>query len=312
MGTPSFGLLPGNNAPPPPVFAGNNPTGGLVNNNKGVNTNFPNYPMFGNPHTTGVVSPMSNMPAFSATNMQGLSTGLAGPLSGMPGNPGDHLYKELVRAYGKGTGASLFQMLTAGQFNPQTASAFLNAMQPGVARGESSLLNAFGAEGSRFGSAAGLGLGDYESQVNLNEQQTLASLYMNAQQEQLSLLSGILPTLHQEEADSGGGIFGDILGGLEIAGGIAMEFVPGLQVPGAGLISGGVGTLSGSNKGSGGSKTSAPTMQMPQYGNGNYDIGKLGGTPPFLATQQSERDFWETYDLNQLTASAGDILGGNL
>ena len=29
MGTPAFGLMPGNNATPPPLFAGNNPTGGV-------------------------------------------------------------------------------------------------------------------------------------------------------------------------------------------------------------------------------------------------------------------------------------------
>ncbi len=306
MGSPTFGMMPGNNAPPPPVFAGNNPTGGAFNfggtTSKG-GMGMPTYPLFGMPsHASPNVSPMANNPVFGAGGMQGLNTGLGASLTGQPGNPGDHLYKELTRAYGKGTGAALFNQLVGGFFNPQVASSFLNAMQPGIARGEQSLLNSFGAEGSRFGSASALGLGDYESQVNLNEQQTLASMYMQAQQEQLSLEGSILPTLHQEEADSGGGFWHDLLGGLEIAGGVALDFVPGMQGIGTALAAGGIGTLSGGGK----SPNAAP-----------ISIGTIpGSTPPFFPsssgltnTQQSEIDFWNQYDMSQLESSGGDALG---
>src|SRR5258706_1466158 len=191
MGSPSFGLPTSNNNAPMPVPGNTNPTG----TNKGVGfggVSFPQYPVFGAPPSSPVF-PSANTGTFSSGGMNGLSSGIW-----PTGHAGDQLYSELSKAYGPGVAGELASILSKGLFNPEVASSFLNAMQPGIARGEASILNAFGTEGSRFGSAAALGLGDYQSQVNLNEQQTLAGMFENAQGQELGVLSGILPTLHAE------------------------------------------------------------------------------------------------------------------
>ena len=164
-----------------------------------------------------------------------LSSGITLPIGNDPNNPlWSQLANSLGKAYGPGMGDMLYQMLTTGLFNPQVAASFLNAMQPGVAQGQASVLNSFGDEGSRFGSAAALGLGNYESQVNLNEQSTLAGLYENAQSQQLNLLENVLPTLHSEKSNSGSWI-DDLLGGLEVAGSIAgAPFTGGMSLAGLG------------------------------------------------------------------------------
>jgi hypothetical protein len=197
MASPSFGLT-GNNAPLPPQ--GNwNPTG----TNTGVSMNSGGnqpYPMFGAPSGTSSVTPSSNAPLWSGT-----SGGLSDLSSGFTGNQvPQNLLNELNQTYGSGMGNEINNLLTNGLFNPQIAAAFLNAMGPGNAQGLASVQNSFGAEGSRFGSAAALGIGNYESQVNLNEQSTLAGMYENAQTEQLQLLTNLMGPLQETHADQGG------------------------------------------------------------------------------------------------------------
>jgi|SRR5215831_5677829 len=319
MASPTFGLFGGGNgAPNPPVFAGTNPTGGSTNINSTQGSTFPNFGLFNGftPNTgpfgiTGGPNPLFNGGAGSP--LASLSTGFGDPY----GN--GNMLREFQRAYGKGTGALLNNIMTKGLFNPQVAAAFLNAMQPGIARGEGNILNAFGAEGSRFGSAAALGLGDFESQVNLNENQTLASMYMQAQQEQLGLLNNSMSTLHAEEANSGG-FWSDLLGGLEIAGGIiGAPFTGGATLP---LVGAGIGTLSsGLSHGSsgGGGSNSGLMSGISGFGklfnNGNQSnnqdnnaavgdyLGSLGGY-----NFNGSQDFWDTYSRDQLTGSAGDAI----
>lgn len=312
MGSPTFGMLPGNNAPQPFSFAGNNPTGGLTNNgNKGANSNFPNFPMF-SPMASPTVSPSASMPLFSPSNMQGLSTGIGSEIQGTP--QGANLYKELVRSYGKGMGDVLFKQLSGGFFNPQTASAFLNAMQPSINKGAGDILSSFGSEGSRFGSAAAYGEGTFLSQANLNEQQTLATMYMNAQQEQMQLEGNLLPTLQKENANSGGGIWGDVLGGLEIAGGIAADvFTAGAATPlTIGLIGSGVNTIAHSNSGG----SNGGSNPNPMLGIGGMNPMQAG-TPPFFPTNNtsypgaSDVAFWQQYDEQQLSSSGGNSLFGS-
>jgi hypothetical protein len=285
MGALPFPGMESNNAPLPISGGFGNPTGVNPGGSKLNNTSaptllgptaFPSFPSFGPiqspaassrvasatglPLPTGVnpTAPTANAPVFGSTNLQGLSGGLNTQLTGQPGNPGDKLYKQLVGAYGSGAGASIFDLLTNGTFNPQVAAAFLNAMQPGIQRGESDILGAFGDSGSRFSSGASLGLGDYLSQVNLNEQSTLASLYEQSQNQELSLLQNILPTLHAEHANSGG-ILGDILGGLEIAGGLAAApFTGGASLP---LVGAGVGTVTGQGGGGGNQQNTTAALQ---------------------------------------------------
>jgi hypothetical protein len=201
-------------------------------------------PVLGQP--AGVTTPSSNTSPFGTSNIAGLNSGLTAGAN-MP-----QLSYQLDKAYGSGTGSLLSSILSGGLFNPGIAQAMLAAMQPGINQGEASLQQAFGAEGSRFGSADALGLGNYLSQVNLNEQSTLANMFQTSQGEELNLLQNLLPTIHQEKADSGG-ILSDILGGLETVGGIASAFIPGAQGLAPGLISGGIGNIVKGNQGPGNS-----------------------------------------------------------
>jgi hypothetical protein len=206
-----------NNAPLPIPGGYGNPTG--------ANTGSP-FPSFSG--TTG--QPFPTMPAYNAgtytgTNLGGLNSGLGFQWGK---DYGSDIYNRLGTAYGKGPGQLLGNILSGGLFNPQVAAAFLNAQQPGIARGEANIQNAFGDAGARFSSAAALGMGDYESQVQLNQQQMLASLFENAQGQELSLLSGLLPTLHQERADEGG-FLNKLLGGIGSIAGLATKFIPGMS-----------------------------------------------------------------------------------
>lgn len=289
-----FFNTPNNNGPLPPMPM-NNPTGGLYNFGGESGSSFPSYNL--NPSESS--GPMANMPMFS-----GASGGLANMSSGFnfwgQGDLETNLYNSVGKAYGKGMGALIGHDLTAGFFNPTVAASYLNAMQPAYNKGMGDIQASFGAEGSRFGSAAALGEGNYASQFGLNEQQTLASMYMQAQQMQLNLLDSILPTMHSERANSGG-VLSDILGGLEVVGGaIAAPFTGGATIP---LIGAGIGTIAGGNRGGGGSQT--PSIAPYQIPSANPNTT----TPPFFPTSpQNNQNIWQMYDLNQLTGSAGDAI----
>jgi len=222
-----------NNAPQPIPGGWGNPTGANTGGNSS-SMPFPTMPSYG--------APSYNVGSY------GTGAGLAGLSSGFSTNdPGrtQNLYNYLGKAYGKGPGQLLGNMITQGLFDPKIAAAFLNAQAPGIARGEAGIQSSFADAGARFSSAAALGLGDFHSQVQLNQQQTLASLFENAQKEQLDLLSGVLPSIHQERADEGG-FLGDILGGLEIAGGIGVDMFTG-GLGGNSLIGSGFGQIAGAN-----------------------------------------------------------------
>lgn len=308
MASPTFGLFGGNGAPPPPVFMGTNPTGG----NRGSGTEgstFPSFGLFNNPNTTGITGPMANAPVFSGT-----SGGLANMSSGF-GDPfgQGNMLREFQRAYGKGTGDLLAQMMSQGLFNPQTAAAFLNAMQPGINRGEANLSSMFGAEGSRFGSAAALGMGDFLSQANLNEQQTLASMFMQAQQEQLGLLENTLPTLHTEEANQGGW-WKDVVGGLEAAAGVAAApFTGGASLA---LTASGMGSILGnSNSGGGGSTGGNPFMSLQglfKNKNASQNPMEIPSSVDWSAVPNINMlptgNFWDTYSTDTLSGSGADAI----
>lgn len=306
MGSPSFGMMPGNNAPMP-VFGGRNPTGmNYGSPGGGLNSSFPNYPMFGGSPTGigGYVTPTANMGIFgSPGGMQTMNSGFGVPYGGNDNG----LMGSLDSAYGEGTGHLLDSIFSNGLFNPQVANSFLNAMQPSYNRGVASLETAFGAEGSRFGSAAALGIGDFSSQFSLNEQQTMATMYMQAQQEQLQLLEGILPTMHAEAANSGG-IWGDVLGGLEAVGGIvAAPFTGGMSL---GLTAAGIGQIIGANSGgssgggfSGGGQQITNPYGIPGFGGGSGSYGPYNGGS---ASKNDALD-WQIMSEQQ---QAGAALGG--
>lgn len=251
-----FGIPQGthNNAPQPVPITGS--VGTNTPSSKGGGS--PSFPLFG--------SLSANNPIFGNIGISGLSSGLPGAGA---------LSKPLGSAYGSGTGNFLTSLLQNGLFNPQVASAFLNSMQSGVNSGVASLQQSFGAEGSRFGSAAALGIGDYLSQVNLNEESVMANMFLTAQGEELNLLQNLLPTIHAERANSGG-ILSDILGGAEIAGGIGSLFIPGLQGLAAPLISGGVGTVAGQGKGGGNNTTPTKMPDLsPIFNNSNSSAAQI-------------------------------------
>src|SRR5579859_7694392 len=258
----NFGSLPGNNAPMP-VFGGTNPTGMLPG---GFDTkssfNFPGYNMFGASGQPGgtspsFITPEANQGIFGPTPVSGGggNTGIQGLSSGFgTGGFDPNMLKQLQNDYGQGIGGMLAQILSGGLFNQKVADAYMNAMQPAYNRGISSTEQAFGAEGARFGSAAALGIGDFASQFTLNEQQVMANMYMQSQQEQLSLLENILPTVNKEQDNSmSSGWVSDLLGGLQIAGGVlAAPFTAGASL---GLVSSGANMIAGANSGQGGANS---------------------------------------------------------
>lgn len=326
--------IPGtsNNAPPPIPGGYGNPTGANIGVVPAIKTSGvapsggggqPLFPAYGPIGPSPTQPPAYNAPTYGGTSLQGLSSGLPG----VKGNAGS-IRNELVRAYGPGVGNLLFSVLNKGLFNPQVAAAFLNAQQPGITRGEATIEGAFGDAGARFSSAAALGIGDYQSTVQLNQQQVLASLFETAQNQELSLLTNTLSTLHTEEASSHSSIFGDIVGGLEIAGGIASEvFAPG-NPAGIGAITGGIGTLGGGGGGSsgGGSPTGGSSQtiaallkQLIASGQAKSTVTNVGGVNDPNAPGQSGGGIGSTGTIPDPIAdlqptidasSAGATLGG--
>lgn len=314
---PSADLFPmGNNAPQPIPGGYGNPTGANTGfnfgNAPGGNLPFPTMNQFGVPGQGGG-GPAYNVGAY------GTGAGLAGLSSGFSTNdPGrtQNLYNYLGKAYGKGPGQLLGNMITQGLFNPQVAAAFLNAQAPGIARGEAGIQSSFGDAGARFSSAAALGMGDFESQVQLNQQQTLAQLFENAQQQQMGLLQNVLPAIQNERANEGGWI-NDVIGGLEIGGGALVDaFTGGLG--GNSLIAGGFNKISGSGKnqqaqpggGGGGDLASVLARIMNPNNNQNvWDGGKVGGVSDPALNQPS---YMPMSTPSYLQMDAGNLWGENL
>lgn len=153
----------------------------------------------------------------SGLDLTGLITGGGGSgAAGIPNwNWGDVSRGLSQAGYKSGTADLLAQFIASGAgYNPQVAQALIAQMQPGVSRNTANIMEAFGGAGS---SAAGLALGDYMSQVQLNEGEILAGLYEQSVQNFLSVLTGAKAPPKQ-----GGGLTG-ILGSLFGAAGEAFQ-----------------------------------------------------------------------------------------
>jgi hypothetical protein len=303
MGGASFGNLPGNNAPAP-VFGGTNPTGMIPG---GYNTQnsygFPSYNMFGTSSTgsggssgnSGYVTPMADQGTYSG--IQGLTSGFGLPVNyaNDPSLADSKLTKQLGKTYGYGAGMMLGNLLENGLFNPQIAQAYMNAMQPAYNQGIGNIEQAFGAEGARFGSSAALGIGNFASQFDLNEQQTMANMYMQAQQEQLQLLESVLPTLHGEKANSGG-IGSSIIGGLAsvASGGISNA------------ISGIGNAISSMSTG-----TSPATNLSTENSTPNYTENSVSSIAANDISSMGDQDFINSWIQDYLSSTAGTSLGGD-
>jgi hypothetical protein len=113
--------------------------------------------------------------------------------------------------YKSGIANLLAQFLFSGAgYNPQVAQALIAQMQPTIARGSANIMEQFGAGGLADSSAAAIGLGDYLSQVQLNEGEILANLYEQSVQNYLNVLTGA-----KAPSKTGGGltaILGSLLG----------------------------------------------------------------------------------------------------
>lgn len=296
-----------NNAPLPIPGGYGNPTGANFGGfGSTAGQPFPTMPAYG--------GPAYNAPTFNAGNMGSLNSGLG--FQWGKGH-GSDIYNRLGTAYGKGPGELLANILSGGLYNPQVAAAFLNAQQPGIARGQANIEGAFGDAGARFSSAAAIGLGDYNSQVQLNQQQMLAQLYENAQQQELSLLQNVLPTLHQERADEGSWI-GKALGGLEAVGGvIAAPFTGGASLA---LTMDGIRRAAGGNSQAGGGGMMMPGMTgLPGFGGNTGTFGanapSFGGNPMNIGLPTTSGgmpiDPYMQPNIEQtLQMSGGDLFGG--
>jgi hypothetical protein len=169
-----------------------------------------------NPLTAGFpTSPGSAVPTFGAntgaypstTNLGGVTTG-GNPVSGV----GDITSRqqgrslgELQSMYGEGLGSLMYQFLQGGAgFNEGAVNNLLASLQPGIERGEENLMTQFSATGNRFGSGAEIGLGDYLSQVNLNEGQIVSQMYEQSIQNYLQTLTGASQESLQAKENSPG------------------------------------------------------------------------------------------------------------
>lgn len=217
----------------------------------------------------------SGMP--SNPSMSTLSTGW-GATSQFDPNMGKDISKQLGNDFGAGVGNLLASIFQNGLYNPQVADALIAAMQPQIERGLNSTEAAFGAEGARFGSAAAIGIGDYESQAVLGENQVLAGVYQQDQMAQLNLLENILPTVNKEQDNSQGTSWWQSL----LSGGVF-----GSAVANPEANSGGGGSVSPVNVGSSG--TGSPS----------------GSGVPGMSQQMMDELSMQTLD-----ASAGATLGG--
>lgn len=202
------------------------PQGGPIGIGGGTNPFLPsgatggvNMPSVSNPAASFAANSPSggvNVPGLDLTGLITGGGGAGGGATGIPNwNWGDVSRGLSQAGYKSGTADLLAQFIASGAgYNPQVAQALIAQMQPGVSRNTANIMEAFGGAGS---SAAGLALGDYMSQVQLNEGEILAGLYEQSVQNFLSVLTGA-----KAQPKQGGGLTG-ILGSLFGAAGQAFQ-----------------------------------------------------------------------------------------
>lgn len=156
-------------------------------------------------------------PPLDITSLLGLTGGGGiGPKGYPTGTIGGANFANLGKGlsgagYKDGVANLLAQFLFSGAgYNPQVAQALLAQMQPTISRGSANILEQFGSQGLGSSSAAAIGLGDYMSQVQLNEGEILSNLYEQSVQNYLTVLTGA-----KSPPKTGGGltaILGSLLG----------------------------------------------------------------------------------------------------
>lgn len=231
---------------PNPLFAGftpTNPTGSQISvpgatSSSGANPLLPSAgtstaaPTSTNPLTAGFTSSsvptfgangpgavsLTGAPTMPATNAGQAASSPIGGLSTMSPHDISKLYSGLKNTYGDGTAHAILDFLTSGAgFNQEAINNLFAAMQPQIERGTESLMNQFSTTGNRFGSSAQIGLGDYLSQVNLNEGQLESQMYEQAIQNYLGVLMGTAGAQAQTKANSPSTL-DNVLSGLQLGG----------------------------------------------------------------------------------------------
>lgn len=185
---------------------GGNPSGFNINQlptvgaqTMGTTTTQGNNPMTGAvPSGTAVVPQITSPFAFPA-NTSGTQAvpGLTPPVGQGPSSESKQSWiNQLSQGFQqagvpKALAESLAGFLAGGAgFNQNVLNEIFAAQQPGIQRSESDILEHFGSMGLGASSPAAIGLGDYLSQVNLNQGQIAAQLYEQSIQNYLSVLLG--------------------------------------------------------------------------------------------------------------------------
>jgi hypothetical protein len=200
------------------LLPGSNPSGvsialadELKNSSKGTSL-IPTTPtsassVSNNPYAGGVVPGASTTPSFpangpgatslftpGATPRTDASSAAASPIGGMnlmSKKDLSRLFDGLKKTYGDGPAHALLDFLTSGAgFNQNAINNLFAALQPQINRGTENIMEQFSALGNRFGSGAQIGLGDYLSQVNLNEGQIETQMYEEAVNKYIDVLMG--------------------------------------------------------------------------------------------------------------------------
>jgi hypothetical protein len=147
-----------------------------------------------------------------------LATGNISSLLGLNAQNNPNAAHDFVAAmhkagYSAGVAGQLWNFINSGAgYNPAVADALMAQMQPQVNRGEADIMERFGSMGMGSSSAAAIGLGDYLSQVNLNEGQVLSQLYEQSVQNYMTVLMG-------GKGNAPKGLFDNILGYMNAASG---------------------------------------------------------------------------------------------
>jgi hypothetical protein len=126
------------------------------------------------------------------------------------------LWRSFMRmGYPSGVASLLARFLGSGAgYNPQVAQALIAQMGPSIERGQEDVMEQFSAMGNRFGSPAGIGLADYNSQVQLNIGETLANLYEQSIQNYMNTLLGSSQNRKEQKGSGIFGVLGSLLGTL--------------------------------------------------------------------------------------------------
>src|ERR1700675_1864991 len=207
----------------------------------------PAAPTSANPYSAGFGA---NSGPYAPTNLAGppvpgapttnVGAAAQSPIGGMnmmsPTDLG-RMFDGLKKTYGDGMAHEIMNFLTSGAgFNQSAINNMLAALQPGIERGTESLMEQFSTSGNRFGSGAQIGLGDYLSQVQLNEGEVETQMYEQSINDYMSVLMGTAGQAAQNKANSPG-----IMDTIGSAIGLGSQGAGGLLAAGVG---GGAGTLS--------------------------------------------------------------------